>query len=130
MIKQIIHLCFLYSIIIITFAVNQKTGEQTMDRLSSFWNFLGKHKYLITILVFIVIVGFLDENSILYRIELAHEEANLRSEIEKYREEYRESTKRLDELNVDSNSIERIAREKYMMKKPNEDIFVFAEDME
>jgi len=77
-----------------------------------------------------VLVGFIDENSILYRMELAKEEANIRSEIEKYREEYRESTKRLNELNADSNSIERIAREKYMMKKPNEDIFVFAEDQQ
>jgi cell division protein FtsB len=61
-------------------------------------------------------------------MELAKEEMNIRSEIEKYREEYRESTQKLDELNADSNSIERIAREKYFMKKPNEDIFVFVSD--
>ena len=101
-----------------------------MDKLSSFWKFLGRHKYLITVLIFIVLVGFVDENSILYRIELQREEAAIRSEIEKYREEYRESTRKLNELNVDSNSIEHIAREKYFMKKPNEDIFVFAEDQE
>ena len=101
-----------------------------MEKLSSFWNFLGRHKYLITVLIFIVLVGFVDENSILYRMELKKEEAAIRSEIEKYREEYRESTRKLGELNADSNSIERIAREKYFMKKPNEDIFVFAEDQE
>ena len=101
-----------------------------MDKLSSFWNFLGKHKYLITILIFAVIIGFVDENSIIYRMELWKEESAIRSEIEKYREEYRESTRKLNELNADSNSIERIAREKYFMKKPNEDIFVFAEDQE
>ena len=101
-----------------------------MDKLSSFWNFLGKHKYLITILIFAIIIGFVDENSIIYRMELKKEESAIRSEIEKYREEYRESTRKLNELNADSNSIERIAREKYFMKKPNEDIFVFAEDQE
>jgi cell division protein FtsB len=31
---------------------------------------------------------------------------------------------------VDSGAIERIAREKYLMKKPNEDIYVFEEDIE
>ena len=31
---------------------------------------------------------------------------------------------------VDSDAIERIAREKYLMKKPNEDIFVFKDDVE
>ena len=101
-----------------------------MDKLSSFWNFLGRHKYLITILIFAVIIGFVDENSIIYRMELQKEESAVRSEIEKYREEYRESTLKLNELNADSNSIERIAREKYFMKKPNEDIFVFADDQE
>ena len=57
------------------------------------------------------------------------EESRLRDEIEKYRLEYEENTERLNELMVDSGAIERIAREKYFMKKPNEDIFVFEEDM-
>ena len=37
--------------------------------------------------------------------------------IEKYRKEYEENTERLNELAVDSGAIERIAREKYLMKK-------------
>ncbi len=57
------------------------------------------------------------------------EESRLRDEIEKYRLEYEENTERLNELMVDSGAIERIAREKYFMKKPNEDIFVFEEDI-
>lgn len=72
----------------------------------------------------------LDENSILRRVKYAHEEQILRSEIEKYRNEYEESTRRLGELAVDSGAIERVAREKYLMKKPNEDIYVFDEDLE
>ena len=60
----------------------------------------------------------------------AREESRLRDEIEKYRKEYEENTERLNELAVDSGAIERIAREKYLMKKPNEDIYVFEEDIE
>lgn len=101
-----------------------------MDKLVSLWMFVRKNKYLITILVFAVIVVFLDENSILRRVKYAHEEQILRSEIEKYRNEYEESTRRLGELAVDSGAIERVAREKYLMKKPNEDIYVFEEDLE
>ena len=48
----------------------------------------------------------------------------------KNRKEYEENTERLNELAVDSGAIERIAREKYLMKKPNEDIYVFEEDIE
>ena len=98
-----------------------------MDKLVSLWMFVRKNKYLITILVFAVIVVFLDENSILRRVKYAHEEQILRSEIEKYRNEYEESTRRLGEL---AGAIERVAREKYLMKKPNEDIYVFDEDLE
>lgn len=91
--------------------------------------FVRRNKYLITILLFAVIIVFLDENSILLRMKYAHEEQTLRNEIEKYRNEYEESTRRLGELAVDSGAIERVAREKYLMKKPNEDIYVFEEDI-
>ena len=101
-----------------------------MDRLITLWTFIRKHKYQITLGVFVVVIGFLDENSIVRRVGYAREESLLREEIEKYRKEYEENTERLNELVVDSGAIERIAREKYLMKKPNEDIYVFEEDIE
>lgn len=58
------------------------------------------------------------------------EETRLRGEIDRYRTEYEENTRRLNELAVDSGAIEKIAREKYLMKKPNEDIYVFQDDIE
>lgn len=100
-----------------------------MDNFSSIRKFLGRYKYIITLVIFGVIIVFLDENSILHRMEVANETRNTRNEIEKYRQDFEESTLRLNELDADSNSIERIAREKYLMKKPNEDIYVFEEDL-
>ena len=35
-----------------------------MDKLASLWSFVRKHKYLITLALFAVIIGFLDENSV------------------------------------------------------------------
>lgn len=101
-----------------------------MDKLASLWSFVRKHKYLITLALFAVIIGFLDENSVVRRLGYAREESRLRDEIEKYRKEYEENTERLNELAVDSGAIEQIAREKYLMEKPNEDIYVFEEDLE
>ena len=95
-----------------------------MDKLASLWLFVRRRKYLITFVLFVVLVGFLDENSIV------REETRLRGEIDRYRAEYEENTRRLNELAVDSGAIEKIAREKYLMKKPNEDIYVFQEDIE
>ena len=42
-----------------------------MDKLASLWSFVRKHKYLITLALFAVIIGFLDENSVV-RLSLIH----------------------------------------------------------
>ena len=84
-----------------------------MGKLISIWSFICRRKYLITVVAFAVIIGFLDENS------------QLKEEIEKYRADYEENTKRLNEISTNPDAIEQIAREKYLMKKPNEDIYVF-----
>ena len=96
-----------------------------MGKLISIWEFICRRKYLITIVAFAVIIVFLDENSIVRRLGYYREETRLRGEIDRYRAEYEENTRRLNELAVDSGAIEKIAREKYLMKKPNEDIYVF-----
>lgn len=98
-----------------------------MDKLLTIWNFIRRHKYIITICIFVIIIGFLDENSMLRRIQYAREINQLQEDIEKYRADYKENTKRLNELTTNPDAIEQIAREKYLMKKPNEDIYVFEE---
>lgn len=100
-----------------------------MDKFSSIWNVVRAYKYLITLVIFGVIIVFLDENSILRRMEVAGEIRDTQNEIEKYQNDIEESVRLLNELDADSTSIERIARERYLMKKPNEDIFVFEEDL-
>ena len=96
-----------------------------MSNLLTIWEFIDKHKYLITVLAFAAIIGFLDENSAIRRIGYTREISRLQSEIEKYRADYEENTKKLNELSSNPDAIEQIAREKYLMKKPNEDIYVF-----
>ena len=96
-----------------------------MGNLLTIWEFIGKHKYLITVLAFAAIIGFLDENSAIRRIGYTREISRLQSEIEKYRADYEENTEKLNELSSNPDAIEQIAREKYLMKKPNEDIYVF-----
>lgn len=98
-----------------------------MGKLISIWGFICRRKYLITVVVFAVIIGFLDENSLYRRFTYEREIIQLKEEIEKYRADYEENTRRLNELSTDPDAIEKIAREKYLMKKPNEDIYVFEE---
>ena len=89
-----------------------------MGKLITIWEFIGRHKYWITVVAFGVIIGFLDENSMIRRIGYAREISRLQGEIDKYRAEYEENTERLNELSTNPEAIEQIAREKYLMKKP------------
>lgn len=98
-----------------------------MSRLMTVWKYVRMHKYLITIAAFLVIIVFLDENSLIQRNKHRQEINALTAEIEKYRKQYEEDTETLKELMNNPQVLEKIAREKYKMKKPNEDIFVFEE---
>ena len=99
-----------------------------MDKLITIWSFICRRKDLITVVAFAVIIGFLDENSLFRRLAYEREISQLKEEIEKYRADYEENTKRLNELNSNPDAIEQVAREKYLMKKPNEDIYVFEDN--
>lgn len=86
---------------------------------------MNRMNYLITVVAFAVIIVFLDENSLIRRLGYEREISQLKEEIEKYQADYEENTKRLNEITTNPDAIEQIAREKYLMKKPNEDIYVF-----
>ena len=74
-----------------------------------------------------MIIVFLDENSLIQRAKHQQEIKTLETEILKYRKQFEEDTEKLKELTSNPEALEKIAREKYLMKKPNEDIFIFEE---
>ena len=98
-----------------------------MNQLMTVWNYIRQHKYLITILAFLVIIVFLDDNSLIQRAKQRQEIEALNSEINKFREQSWQDSIMLEELKTNPEALEKIAREKYLMKKPNEDIFIFEE---
>ena len=90
------------------------------------WNFLSHYKYLIVIVVGVAIVGVIDDNSFLRRLQYDAQISNLKDEIEQYEAQHEENARQLRELNGDPKAIEKIARERYFMKADDEDIFVFS----
>jgi cell division protein FtsB len=91
----------------------------------TFWAMLRRHKYWTTIAVFLLWMAFLDENNWVMRIQRKSEIATLNSEIERYRTQFDNDTERLQELTENPEALEKVAREKYFMKRPNEDVFIF-----
>ena len=98
-----------------------------MSKLMTIWEYVRKHKYMITVVGFLVIIVFLDDNSLIQRAKQRQEIKALTADIEKYRKQFEEDTEKLKELNENPDAMEKIAREKYLMKKPNEDVFIFEE---
>ena len=98
-----------------------------MSKLITVWKYIRQHKYMITIAAFLVIIVFLDENSLIQRQKHQQEINTLKAEIERYRQQFEEDTRKLKELTSTPEAMEKIAREKYLMKRPNEDVFIFEE---
>lgn len=84
-----------------------------------------KNKYLLATTIFLFIIIFVDNDNLRKRFANSMEIKRLNSEIEQYKEEYKEATRKLEDLERSREGIEKIARERYFMKKDNEDIFVF-----
>lgn len=80
-------------------------------------------KYIVTLFVIVLIVGFVDDNSIMNRQERIENIDKLQAEIAVLKAQYDDDTRRLNELEVYDNVV-RLAREKYLMKRPGEDVFV------
>ena len=85
---------------------------------------LFKNKYFISTLAFAAWMLFFDKNDMPSQYEYRNEVSKLRDEKEFYSKEIAQVKKDLNELNTNLNTAEKFAREKYFMKKDNEDVFV------
>jgi cell division protein FtsB len=87
-----------------------------------------KNKYLITIIALAVWVIFFDKNDLNTQLEMRKEVKKLEEERNYFAKEISNITADIKELSTDPQTLEKFAREKYLMKKDNEDIFVIVEE--
>ena len=85
-------------------------------------------KYTVVCVLGVLIVGFLDENSVLSHLKNRHRISELEEEIEKYNAEFKRDQAQIRELDKNPKAIEKIARERYYMKADDEDIFILSDD--
>jgi len=83
--------------------------------------------FVLIVLVFAVWMTFFDENSYLVHREFNKEIDELEKTIKFYEDRINEDRTTIKKLQ-DSLELERFAREKYLMKKKNEDIYVIEFD--
>lgn len=82
-----------------------------------------KNIFVIIFIVFSVWMLFIDTNSLLIHHELNEDISDLEDEKEYYNKEIETDKKAIKELSTEEG-IEKLAREKYYMKKDNEDIYI------
>ena len=95
-----------------------------MNKIKNIFGAIRRHKYLVTILGFLLIICFLDQNNLMLRLRHHYQIRELQKEIDHYTLMRDRSVQGLQELANDSNNLERIAREKYGMHLPNEEVFI------
>jgi cell division protein DivIC len=84
-----------------------------------------RNKFVFTGLLFAIWVGFIDDNNIITQVKARMKLAEVAREREFYLKETEQSTEDLKLLQNDRELLERFARERYLMKRENEDIFIF-----
>jgi cell division protein FtsB len=87
-----------------------------------------KNKYLLTVIGLTVWVIFFDKNDFRTQLELRHQVKQLEKERGYFVQEIASITADTKELTTNPKTLEKFAREKYLMKRNNEDIFVIVED--
>lgn len=88
---------------------------------------ITKNFYFIAGMLFLFWMLFLDSNDLYTQFKLRNQLKTLDNEKEFYQEKIDEVQQEREQLLTDTEALEKFAREKYLMKKESEDLFVIVE---
>ena len=71
---------------------------------------------------------FFDQNNLVDRMRMSAEIRQMEADREYYIDQIEKDSTRLHELTTDKDNLEKYAREQFLMKKKNEDVFVVIEE--
>jgi cell division protein FtsB len=87
-----------------------------------------KNKYLIATILFVVWMLFFDHNNIFLHLQYRKELNELKADKKYYQEQIDLTRKEVDLIKSNPQAMEKVAREQYLMKKDDEDVFVVGEE--
>ncbi|MGE0771093.1 MAG: septum formation initiator family protein [Cyclobacteriaceae bacterium] len=87
-----------------------------------------KNYYFITTFCFLCWMTFMDSNDLISRFQMSSKLRALENEKEYYLEKMQEVERDRKELMTNQQLLEKFAREKYLMKKESEDVFIIQEE--
>ncbi|MBL7923825.1 MAG: septum formation initiator family protein [Bacteroidia bacterium] len=86
-----------------------------------------KNRYTLTVIAFVVWVCFFDRNDLFSQYSYRQDLKKLEADKQYYISEIEKNKKDMEELMSDPEHLEKYAREHYLMKRDNEDIFLIVE---
>ena len=97
-----------------------------MSRIKDFYNkYLSRiNAYWLVTIVFFALTFVMGDSSLYKRYTYDEKIRSLEKEIKHYQKEIEINSKKLNDLHTDKEGLERVAREEYFMKKPNEDVYI------
>ncbi|MEY3344091.1 MAG: hypothetical protein RL090_1775 [Bacteroidota bacterium] len=98
--------------------------KKLLDRIPKWM----RNRYILTGIVFIVWMTFFDNNNFISRYSYRQELKKLEQDKAYYIQEIERNAQQTAQLKSDPAMLEKYAREKYLMKKENEDIFVIVQE--
>ena len=84
-----------------------------------------KNKFILSFIIFITWLLFFDRNNLIDRAKELRHLKQLEKDKKYYIERIDKDSKRLEQLKTNSKNLEKFAREQYLMKKDDEEIFFF-----
>ncbi|MBR1513762.1 MAG: septum formation initiator family protein [Bacteroidales bacterium] len=94
--------------------------------MSTFKNILRRlnNRYVYATVLFLVVVFFVDQFNVFEQIKLRKSLKDQQQQIDYYQKEVSESKQYLLDLQNDTSTMEKLAREQYLMKRDNEVIYL------
>ena len=89
---------------------------------------LFKNRYFIISALFIIWMLFIDKNSLIVQMKIKDELNAVKAQKEYYIKEIKMMQEESRRLDTDFEYLEKLARERYLMKRDNEEIFLFIEE--
>lgn len=95
-----------------------------MNKALAIWSAFWHRRSLWCSILFIVLLGFVDDNCLMNLLTLQHENNRLKAEVEKYERNYNEALKQLRTIEHSQDAVEHIARTRLQMKADDEDVYI------
>ena len=87
-----------------------------------------RNKYLLAFIVVLVWLMFFDTHNFMQQWRIRRQLKELRIERDFYKKEIVRDSIAIEELKNDPDALERFAREKYLMKREGEDVYIIVEN--